>query len=106
MGIVEVVKIVGVENIVVQGEYDVECGIEWEVVKEKVVEEEEEEVVEEEVVEEVTEKEVGIVTAVGLVEKEGFRERHWKGLPVDPQGRVTLNIFSWRLPLRYFSSSN
>ena len=98
MGIVEVVKIVGVENIVVQGEYVVECSIEWEVV--------EEEVVEEEVVEEVIKKEVGMVTAVGLVEGEVFGERHWKGLPGDPHGRVALNIFSWWLPLCYFSSSN
>ena len=47
----EVVGIMGVENIVVQGEHVVECGIEGEVV------------------EEVIEKEVGMVTAVGLVEE-------------------------------------
>ena len=91
-GIVGVVEIVGVENIVVQGEHVVENGIVGEVV-------------EEEVVEEVIEKEVGMVTAVGLVEGEVFRERHWKGLPMDPQGRVALNTFSWWLLLRCFFSS-
>ena len=65
----EVVEIVGVENIVVQGE----CGIEGEVVAEVVVEEE---VVEEEVEEEAITKEVGMVNAVGLFEEEVFVERH------------------------------
>ena len=59
----EVVGIVGVEIIFVQGEHVVECGIEGEVV-------------EEEVVEEVTEKEVGMLTAVGLVEGEVFGGKH------------------------------
>ena len=67
------------------------------------MEEVEEEVVEKEVVEEVIKKEVGMLTTVGLVEGEVFGERHWKGLPRDPQGRVALKIFSWQLPLCYFS---
>ena len=77
--------------------------VEEEVVEEEVVEEE---VVEEEVVEEVIERKVGMVTAVGLVEGEVFGERHWKGLPGGPQGRVALSTFSWWLLLRYFSSSS
>ena len=72
--IVRVVEIVGVENIIVQREHVVECGIEGEVVAGVVVEKEvmEEEVVEEEVVEEVITKEVRMVNAVGLVEEEVF----------------------------------
>ena len=104
VGIVRVVEIVGVENIVVQGEHIVECGIEGEVVaKEEVVEEE---VVEEEVVKEVIEKDVGMITAVRLVEEEVFEERHLKGFPGDPQGRAALNTLSWRLPVRCFFSSS
>ena len=70
----EVVGIVRVVNIVVQGKY----GIEEEVEAEVVVEEEvvEEEVVEEEVEEEVITKEVGMVNAVGLDEEEVFVENH------------------------------
>ena len=67
-----------------------ECGIEGVVV----------------VVEEVIEKGVGMVTAVELVEGEVFGERHWKGLPRDPQGRVAMNTFSWRLLLRCFFSAS
>ena len=86
------VEIVGVEKIVVQEEHVVECNIEVGV--------------EEEVVEEVIEKEVGMLTTVGLVEGEVLGKRHWKGLPRDPQGRVALNTFSWRLLLRCFFPSS
>ena len=32
-----------------------------------------------------------MVTAVGLVEVEVFRERHWRGLPRDPQGWAAIS---------------
>ena len=68
VGIVRVVEIVEFENIVLQG------SMLWSAVlmAEEVVEEE---VVEEEVVEEVIAKEVGMVTAVELVEEEVFGEK-------------------------------
>ena len=58
------------------------------------------------VVEKVVEKEMGVVSAVELVEGEAvFEERRWRSLPRDPQSRVALNTFYWQLPFCYFSSS-
>ena len=83
--VVEVVDVVDFVGFVrVQGEHAVEYGIE--------------------VVGKMVEEEMGVASAIELVEREA--ERHWRGLPKDPQGRTALNTFFWRLPLRYFSSSS
>ena len=72
----EVVDFVGFVK--VQGEHAVEYGIEGKVVREMVVKE-------------MVEEEMGVASAVELVE--GEAERHWRGLPNDPQSRAALNTF-------------
>ena len=69
--VVEVVDFVGFVR--VQGKHAVGYGIEGVMVEKMVVEE------------------MGMASAVELVE--GEAERHWRGLPKDPQGRAALNTF-------------
>ena len=81
--VVGVVNIVGVLG--AQGEHSVEYSIDGEAVVG---------VVEEVLVKKEVEKEAGVVNAVELVGGETvFGDKRWRGLLVDPQGRVALSTF-------------